>query len=188
MMGYGANNSYGKINEFCYSHNTSTYSISEYSASFEPLRNLFNNLKSHVDNLINYFKEIRNNITNVINNLFILKIKEIKKELFSVTSKLNESPFFKREFYEFLKIKDMIEYILEKKEGNNFKFAEELLIKFSDLISKKGSYFNNIEKYDKLYKEFSNYLNKKEEAFFTEIYSSTFEYEDTVVKILNILE
>lgn len=150
----------------------------------DEIKAFFNILKSHFDKLFSYFKHIKNNIQEIISEMYKISIKEIKSELFFIASKLKESSYFNEEFLDFLRIKEMIEYIIDNGLNKNFEFAESLLNKFSKLLYNKVN-FNNYAEY---YVGFSNELDSDEEFFYTEIYVPSHEYDETIVKITNILE
>ena len=101
---------------------------------------------------------------------------------------IDESVFFNRnEYFNFLNIKEMIEYTL----NNIFLFIEHyefisgLLSDFKDIVKMKFKETEN--NYEKEYENYKYRFNRKKECFYTDIYKRSGEYDDLIEEFVNIL-
>lgn len=123
-----------------------------------------------------------------LGEIFSQNKEDISFTLYCIGQILYEIDFYsKREWLDFRIIEDMLEYMLDSNfDSDSMVFGINLLYQYLDVICSK-SYINE-ENYNLLYKKFLDNLRKKEEFFYTNIYIPTYEYDDVIVKITNILE
>lgn len=158
------------------------------------------NLNENIED--SYIEQPKNSLLDILSQIFKNKIEnikkifqsdnkqksEIKQNLQFISEKL-EHYGFEEELYDFMEIKNIIEYLLDninllkKPENQNF---INLLLKFEQLIEFKLKSKNN-EEYSIKLEEFDDFLFNQQKIFYTEIYQRTGEYDQTIDKITNIL-
>lgn len=116
---------------------------------------------------------IGSNIKKLINNL---------KTSFESLSKMLLKFGYKREYYSWSSIKRMARYILDNTLIQNMSFIINAVASFRELIQSKGK-----KGYTQKLEEFKLKLRELKNKFYTEIYESNHEYDDTIVKITNTL-
>ena len=119
------------------------------------------------------------------------EVKIILSTMEKIARLLEENPLFKeKEFYDFLNMQHMSEYILKDIECfmNYSMFIDELIIEFKDLIHKKIQMAFEKEEinYKEEYDQFEDFLFEREEYFYLNIYQAHGEYNDLIVEITNI--
>ncbi|MBQ6813471.1 MAG: hypothetical protein IJP12_02410 [Methanobrevibacter sp.] len=105
---------------------------------------------------------------------------------------LEDSPLFnKKEYYDFLTVYDMTEYLFKDKNLilSNKSFIKNILKRFEDLIFNKNSMENNgeIALYRTEYDNFLRFLEEREEYFLFEIYHYNGTDMELITKIANKL-
>ncbi len=168
-------------NDFNLNYNeiNSIFDVKQFVSSY------YNFFKKHLKNIINNIKNIKNSIKQTLSKIK-KDIINIKKELINISLKLREYKFFKKEFLNFLKIKEMVEYIINKNliQVKTIEFIENLLINFYNLIDEESKDMAN--KNEKLNK-FNLFIYSQEDYFYSNIFNSSRQYDDSFVKITNIL-
>lgn len=158
-----------------------------------------------IDEKINYLKEIIQEIKKffMINSEnkknqkdtleFERKGKIFLNQMKKLTDFLEKDSLFKdKEYYDFLTIYDIAEYLFSDEElfFSNKKLIEEILTKFDNLIFYKlECVLNDCQplNYDEKYKDFIYFLEDKEEYFLLEIYQYKGTDEELIKKIANKL-
>ncbi len=115
---------------------------------------------------------------------FLSKLKYIKVSLNDIVLSMRNLSFSYDEYYNFMSIKNMIDYIVDDV-GRYIKysfFVLDLLRDFNKLMENR----NNSD-YDAIYEEFDIRLDEQEDYFYSEIFIGTREYDDLIVKVTNIL-
>ena len=161
---------------------------------------IVNDLKNLLGNIVNTFSNIHFKNEKAINNLvknysndneFLEKLNNIKMLTNEICDKLEALNFFKREFYAFLSIQNMVCYVVEDIMMFilHSSFIMELISSFYRLINIKINLMkkDGLDKYEKSYKEFDDYLLEKEEFFYLKIYKCTHQFDDLIVEVTNIL-
>ncbi len=126
---------------------------------------------------IHDFNKLRESFLNHMNNISLL---------------LEDSPLFnKKEYYDFLTVYDMTEYLFKDKNLilSNKSFIKNILKRFEDLIFNKNSMENNgeIALYRTEYDNFLRFLEEREEYFLFEIYHYNGTDMELITKIANKL-
>lgn len=118
----------------------------------------------------------------------------IKEKLLSIANILYSLRDFKDEFFEFLKIKSMLYYILENYDSidlNHSRKIFESFYKFSDLIRFKINVLEKdgpFDEYEKEYQSFNSYLRNLKTFFFhLNIYQNTGKYDDAIIETAKVL-
>jgi hypothetical protein len=90
--------------------------------------------------------------------------------------------FKEEEFYDFMDIQGITEYILTKKK-EHIELVRDLITNFIYIFELK---IKNTENYDIQYKQFKKTLSEAEEEFYTKIYIPTNKHEKTINNIYQI--
>lgn len=135
-------------------------------------------------------------IENKENGIYEKDVKNILSSMEEISNFLHDNSLFKdEEYYDFLTIFEISEFILNEKELflMNYSLIGEPLIKFRKILLLKLEYWlktkisdNDIENYEKAYARFKMFLFEKEEFFFLNISPYTGEDENLIIRVSNI--
>ena len=120
-------------------------------------------------------------------------ILNIKEELLSIANILYSIKDFKNEFFEFLKIKSMLHYILDNCDSIDFKDSKKIFesfYKFSDLIRFKIYALEKEDLYEEYWEEYQSfclYLRNLKTFFHLNIYQRTGKYDDAIIETSKVL-
>lgn len=152
--------------------------------------NIKEKLEKILEKITNNLKLLYNkNSNNCSNDL----IKIIQKELVKIANILKPLKIFRKEYVEFLKIKTILSYILDNIDSIDFNHTKrifESICKFNDLIEFKILAMENVgleKHYDMELKKFISYLKDLESFFYLDIYESTGEFDDVIIKMSEVL-
>lgn len=156
--------------------------------------------------IVNYFKKHLNNVKEflsaLIKNIFKTDVNreiiKIKHEINDIAINLKKFSYYKKEYYSFLKIRNIFFFILNNKQlysnKSNLIFSKSLLENFADLMESKNlissEEISSEEKdklYHKNYNQFIEFLNNEEDYFYQNIYSATNKHSETIKAVSNIL-
>ena len=152
------------------------------------------NIKERLEKIL---KKIANNLkllynknsNNYSNELIII----IQKELVNIANILKPLKIFRKEYIEFLKIKTILYYILENIDSIDYNHAKRILesiYKFNDLIEFKILAMENVgleKHYNIELKKFISYIKDLESFFYLDIYETTGEFDDVIIKMSEAL-
>ena len=88
------------------------------------------------------------------------------------------------EYYNFSSIKNMVTYIVSDVE-KYLKYSSFIMILLTDFNNLLDGQIN--PNYENIYKKFDIELYKQEDIFYTEIFEYTYEHDDLIDKVTNIL-
>lgn len=170
-----------------------------YSNEVLDINNIIHELNELLDNIYNRFFNYKSSKENSMDALvkkysndsqFLKSLVTIKNLSDKLADKLELLDSYKYEFYSFLSIKNMICYIIDDIECylSYSSFASDLISLFNDLIDDKVKCMkNNSGNYDEIFSHFKERLNEFEEFFYLNIYKCTYEYDDLIDEVTNIL-
>ncbi len=158
-----------------------------------------------INETINFLQDILNRIKEKFIEIYESKTEEKELNEFEnerenilnlmdeISKSLEENPLFENnEYYDFISIYDMIEYLLNDK--NLFlkhrTMLEEMITEFNNIISYKlECKLKNIDysQYKKQYERFNSYIINKEENFYLEIYQDNGTDEELIKKVASRL-
>ena len=117
---------------------------------------------------------------------FLNDLSYIRDSLSEIAYMLAPIESLENEFYNFLTIKRMIDYLLNdiKLFLIHLRFIEKLLFNFFNLIHQK---LLKNDEYENEYVSFLTFLNNQKDFFYTKVYIYSGEFEDTIIEINNIL-
>lgn len=148
---------------------------------YKKIHEIFSNVKSQDDISIEELVDLYSHDDAFLNDLSYIRdsLSEIAYMLASIESLENE-------FYNFLTIKRMIDYLLNdiKLFLIHLRFIEKLLFNFFNLIHQK---LLKNDEYENEYVSFLTFLNNQKDFFYTKVYIYSGEFEDTIIEINNIL-
>ena len=153
--------------------------LSLFRKLYDFIKNKFGNTES--DNRMS-FEELVEIYSN--DNDFLNKLEYIKTSLYDIAVLMRHLTFCHGEYYNFMSIKNMIDYIVDDV-GRYIKwssFVVTLLTDFNNLIENQ-----NASDYTIIYEKFDICLDEHEDYFYTEIFDETHEYDELVIKVTNIL-
>ena len=157
-----------------------------------------NNILDAKNYLKNAFNKIKEKFIELKSKKESYKYKKEAKIIINLTDEisdsLEENPLFKdKEFYDFLRIKDILEYLLRDRNLiiQHHDLIENLLGNFRKIILEKLDFkLNNksLNTYKINYAKFKTLLDEKEEYFLVEIYPANHEDDTLVERITKIIE
>ena len=166
--------------------------ISDVNCIVNDLKNLTGNIENRFSNFQFKDENVSDNFLSTSNDKELYEeLNNIKKLTDEICDKLEGLNSFTKEFHAFLSIQNMVGYIVE--DLGRFilhsSFILELISSFYRLISIKRNIMkkDDLDNYEKSYKEFEDYLSEKEEYFYLNIYKCTHQYDDLIVQVTNIL-
>lgn len=116
--------------------------------------------------------------------VFLSGLEYVKTSLNDIALSMRNLTFVYDEYYNFMSIKNMIDYIVDDA-GRYIKNSSFVLTVFSDFNNLMEN--RNNSDYDALYEKFDIILDEQEDYFYTEIFDGTDEYDKLIVKVTNIL-
>ena len=137
-----------------------------------------NNLKyESIDELVELYSNDKD---------FCRDLETMKSNFTEIALLLESSDFFSEEYFDFLSIKNMCNYIINdiKLYILHSSFISSLLLNFFKLIRSKivdDSFYCDI------YRTFEKFLDKQERIFYLNVFEGTPEYDDLVDEVTNIL-
>ena len=162
------------------------------------LNSIVNDLKSLLDSIYDKFSSIRLNETSLDDlvtsysndNEFINKLNLIIKLSDDIAETLEGLELFQEEFFFYLSIRNMINYILR-----NIKyyilyssFVHDLSVLFCNLIKIKITHLRNstLNDYTNEFELFKKFYFEKKEFFYSNIYICSHEYDELVGEVTEI--
>ena len=127
------------------------------------------------------FKELVEIYSN--DNEFLYNLNYIKTLLDDIAMSMRNLTFPHDEYYNFMSIKNMINYIADDV-GRYIKYSAfvlAILRDFNNLVEN-----HNSSDYDNIYEKFDIHLDRQEDYFYCEIFEGTQEYDELIVKVTNI--
>ena len=137
-----------------------------------------NNLKyESIDELVELYSNDKD---------FCRDLETMKSNFTEIALLLESSDFFSEEYFDFLSIKNMCNYIINdiKLYILHSSFISSLLLNFFKLIRSK---IDDDSFYCDIYRTFEKFLDKQERIFYLNIFEGTQEYDDLVDEVTNIL-
>lgn len=118
--------------------------------------------------------------------IFLKELKIIDESMNEILNILKSINGMENEFYDFFSIRIMVIYFIDDVALFllNISFISNLFDEFFKLIHKK---LLDKEKYNEDYSNFTIFLEKQKDYFYTEIYEYDGEYEDLIIEITNVL-
>ena len=118
---------------------------------------------------------------------FCNDLKSMKTFMEEISLILEPLDIFLYEFYDFLSIRVMCNYIIDNLELylQHSSFINSLLSSFFNLIHSKIN--KDKSQYTEVYDTFEKFLDEKEKIFYLEIYEGTHEYDDLIDEVTNML-
>ena len=165
-----------------YINSNSVYTNSSYNLNFNikhTFKNIIDNLKEHIGSLFNKSDEY-----------YIISIKD---GLNNIANILEVIPQLSIEFFDFLKIKKMLFYILENYDSlksNNLKGFFDLISSFHKLLIIKTNYINSSDlkkSYQNQYNIFTSELRSARKDFHKNIYKRSNNHDDIMIEVSKIL-
>lgn len=159
------------------------------------LSNYISQGSNFYNSFVNALKELKEIISSKVRKMVRNKeqtssqlVLDIKESFVLSEDILAKSPFFEDEYYAFSSIKDMSFYILDDKTlYNHLEMILDLITNFYDIIQIKMDK-NVFEEYVEKQEEFSLFLSKYEQKFYTEICGPSEYYDEkTLCEITNSL-
>lgn len=165
-----------------YINSNNVYPNYSYNLTFDikhTFKNIIDDLKKHVSSLFNksdeyYIISIKNGLNNIAN---ILEV----------------TPQLSIEFFDFLKIKKMLFFILnnyDSLKSNNLNSFFDLITSFHKLLIIKINYINNSDlkkSYQNQYNIFTSELRSARKDFHKNIYKRSNNHDDIMIEVSKIL-
>lgn len=145
------------------------------------------NIKERLEKIL---KTIKNKLKSIYSKKDSLEesIYSLKEQMFDFACLLEQLSDFRKEFFDFLKIEKMVDYILDNLCSISFNQSSiifESIYKFSDLIFCK---IDSLESnYQEKYNEFSLYLKETKRYFYLNICEYDDKFDDTMIKVSKVL-
>ncbi|WP_298498791.1 hypothetical protein [uncultured Methanobrevibacter sp.] len=148
---------------------------------YRKIRKIFTNVKTQKEYSLEELIEIYSN-----DAVFLRDLKVIEISMSEIADILEPIEILEKEYYNFLTIRRMINYILNeiKLFIVHLNFIEELLINFFNIIHQK---LNSDGNYQELYSTFVTNLEKQKVFFFEKIFEFSDDYNDLIVDVTNVL-